>query len=459
MGWTLVVLVAAGVSCVGSASHLRMNERAPGECLSPDEGLFFQVERNLDGGRVCVLAGHDAIRKKAEASVPTIYGPRTAVLNGLDVAAAGDFLPLQGRHFALLTNATGLDSELNSILELLLRKGHRPEMILEPEHGLYGSMDSLQAGPFRIEKETGIRVLSLYSQIRRPLPAHMAGIDTIVIDIQNLPVRCYTYASTLTYLLETAEQNQIEVLLFDRPHPYGMFAPAGGYLEEGYESFVGIAPVPFLYSLSPGEYALFLARHRLPRLKLRVVKAEGFHPAHMDWMLAASWINPSPNIPDLRSALVYAGLVLFEGTNVSLGRGTTRPFVYSGAPWVRAKAVVEELKKLGLKGVRFTEVSYVPNASLYAGMNCYGVQFHPFSKEFDPIRTGYEYMRILRRLHPQSFRIQVSASGAFMDRLWGGPSYRNAIMQDMPYEDFKRMWEGDARAFQELVSVDRIYAD
>lgn len=453
----LALLLVFG--CTGSLSRRQATQRVPGECLSAEEGLFFQVDRKVDGGRVCVLSARDALQKRTEGGVPTIYGPRSQVLNGLDVVAASDFRPLSGRHFALLTNATGLDTELNSILELLLKKGLRPDLILEPEHGLYGALDSMQAGPFRIERETGIRVLSLYSQIRKPLPSHLVGIDTIVVDIQNLPVRCYTYASTLTYLLEAAEQNDIEVLILDRPHPYGMFQPAGGYLEEGYESFVGIAPVPFLYSMSPGEYALFLAHHRLPRLKLRVVKAEGFHPDQMDWVLAASWINPSPNIPDLESALVYAGFVLFEGTNVSLGRGTTRPFVYSGAPWVRARAVVEELKRLDLKGVRFAEVSYTPTASLYAGVTCHGVQFHPYSKDFDPVRTGYEYMRILKRLHPHVFRIQVSGSGAFMDRLWGGPSYRSAIMHDLSYEEFRRTWVSDATAFRDLTREDRIYGE
>lgn len=431
------------------------NVRLPGECMSRLEARDYVAERNEDG-RICVLAARSSTLKTAETDSPTIFGRRKTVLSGLDIAATTGFRILDGRRFALFTNATGRDRELNSTLDLLVSSGHRPELILEPEHGLYGADDALHTGMYRVEPDTGIRVLSLYSQIKRPGSAGLAGLDTLVIDLQNLPVRCYTYVTTLTYLLEDAEQAGLEVLILDRPHPYGIWRAAGSIVEENYLSFVATAPVPFLYSMTPGEYAVFMARHRFQSLRLRVIRVHGFVPDQMDWVLASSWINPSPNIPDLESALVYPGFVFFEGTNVSVGRGTTRPFVYTGAPWMKEKLVLEELRKLNLKGVRMGSVVYTPSASLYAGQQVRGIQFHPYSKEFDPLRTGYEYMRIIKRLHPAYFRI-VGGRSFFMDRLWGSASYREAIEADLSYEEFRSLWQNDSIAFERLTAGARIY--
>lgn len=450
----LLAILYTLIHCSTSPEQLRM--RPPGECMSRLEARDFKVGRNEEEGRICVLAARSSVLEAAEEASPTIFGPRRPVLGGLDLAAATGFRILEGRRFALLTNATGRDRELNSILDLLVSSGHRPELILEPEHGLYGADDTIHTGIFRVDSDTGIRVLSLYSQIKRPGPANLAGLDTLVVDLQNLPVRCYTYATTLTYILEDAEQAGLEVLILDRPHPYGIWPTAGGIVEEDYLSFVGTAPVPFLYSMTPGEYAIFMAQHRFHSLRLRVIRVHGFVPAEMDWVLAGSWINPSPNIPDLESALVYPGLVFFEGTNVSLGRGTTRPFVYSGAPWMKEKLVLEELRKLNLKGVRFGSVTFTPSASLYAGQHVRGIQFHPYSKEFDPLRTGYEYMRIIKRLHPAYFRI-VGGRTFFMDRLWGSASYREAIEADLTYDEFRALWQDDSVAFEKLTASARIY--
>lgn len=443
-------------SAACSVSPEQMRIRPPGQCLSPLEREDFETERNEDNGRICVVAARSSVLEAAREAAPTMYGARRPVLTGLDLAAATDFRLLDGRRFALLTNGTGRDRELNSILDLLVESGHRPDLILEPEHGLYGADDSLRRGIIRVDPDTGVRVLSLYSRIKRPGPKNLAGLDTLVVDLQNLPVRCYTYATTLTYLLEDAEKAGLEVLILDRPHPYGIWKPAGSIVEERYVSFVGTAPVPFLYSMTPGEYAVYMAQHRFQSLRLRVLRVDGFVPAEMDWVLASSWINPSPNLPDLESALVYPGLVFFEGTNVSLGRGTTRPFVYSGAPWMKEKQVLEELRKLDLKGVRFGSVVFTPVSSLYAGRQVRGIQFHPYSREFDPLRTGYEYMRIIKRLHPTRFRI-IGGRTYFMDRLWGSSLYRQAIEADLSYEEFRSLWLDDSIAFESLARGARIY--
>ncbi|MCR9141547.1 MAG: DUF1343 domain-containing protein [bacterium] len=380
------------------------------------------------------------------------------LFSGLDAVSIDHFALLKNRRFALLTNATGLDRNLDRGLELMLEAGVRPELVFEPEHGLYGYLDEPGPDGFQRDRKHGLRVLSLYSKRRKPAPEHLAGIDLIVVDIANLPVRCYTYVSTLTYLMEAAEENGIELLIFDRPNPYGFWQAQGSFLQEGYTSFVSEAPVPFLYSMTPGEYANYMADLRFHDLKLSVVQVAGYRRVEIDAPLRKSWINPSPNIPSLESALVYPGMVFFEAVPFSLGRGTTRPFVYSGAPWLEAELIVEGLRELNLPGVEISEVSFRPTASVYKNQTCLGVQLTPVSSRFDPLRTGYEYMRLVRKLHPDRFRLRKDRQGRhFIDKLWGGPAYREAIEADIPYDRFRRTWFREAEIFEEIVERYRLY--
>ena len=310
----------------------------------------------------------------------------------------------------------------------------------------------------RREPEFGLRILSLYSQRRKPALEHVEDIDLIVVDIANLPVRCYTYVSTLTYILEIAEATGIEELILDRPNPYGFWRAQGSFVDADYISFVSEAPTPFLYSLTPGEYARYMVDLRFPNVRLNIITVAGYERDEVDAPLRKSWINPSPNIPSLEAALVYPGLVFFEGVDFSLGRGTTRPFVYSGAPWLDAANVAARLRELELPGVEIAEVSFRPNASFYRGRQCRGIQLTPVSLDFDPLRTGYEYMRLVRELHPDRFKLKKRRDGRyFMDVLWGGPDYRRSLEANLPYERFAATWAREAELFEELVADYRLY--
>ena len=395
--------------------------------------------------------------KSAENLLPNRSGE--PIYSGLDVLALDNFSLLRNRNFALLTNGTGVDRKLRRGIDLLHEAGVDPALVLEPEHGLFGYEEGTMQTGIRRDPTTGLRILSLYSMRRQPDCSELSGIDVIVVDLFHLPVRAYTYASTLIELMQSAMENRIEIMILDRANPYGLWNPEGPMLDLEYESFVGKAPVPFLYSMTPGELSLYLALTRFPRLKLSVVRVSGYSREEKDAPLRTSWVNPSPNIPGYDSALVYPGVVLFEGTNVSLGRGTTRPFVYSGAPWMNSDRVVEEMRKLHLPGVEFTQAVFQPSASLYAGQVCRGVQITPTTTSFDPIRTGYEYMRIIHRLHPEDFRITGGSGNFFMDRLWGGSDYRRAVEADVPYEDFRNTWKNEALEFTRLAEPAFLYGE
>lgn len=432
----------------------------PEEIPTPKEEIVEQSILNLE------LNEQDRIKIY---SLPSRYWPEVVpgrrllsgrsekpLFSGLDVISLDSFRLLKNRKFALLTNATGLDRNLNASLELLLRAGLKPSLIFEPEHGLFGAEDSPSVNGIRYDPAYDVRILSLYSDQKKPRPDQLEGIDSIVVDIFNLPVRCYTYVSTLTYIMEAAADNRIEVIVLDRPNPYGFWKAAGAQLERGYESFVSTAPVPFLYSMTPGEYVRYMASIRYTNLSVSIVKVANYSRDEMDAPLRQSWINPSPNIPSLEAAYVYPGMVFFEGTNISLGRGTTRPFIYSGSPWMNSREVLRRMRQLDLPGVQLAEIIYSPNTSLYRGEKCHGIQVIPVSAEFDPIRTGYEYMRIVREIHPQ-FTITGSEGNFFIDRLWGGPGYRLAINSDMPYSEFKKTWETESSSFESFSAEFRLY--
>ncbi len=386
------------------------------------------------------------------------YRSNVRFFNGLDLLAIDNFALLRGRSFALMTNASGKDRHLQSSLEIMIQAGLRPDLLLEPEHGLYGDLDVPGPSGIRREARYGLSILSLYGARYRPSRQHLKNIDTIVVDVMNLSVRCYTYISTLTYLMEAAEESGIELMILDRPNPYSFWPVQGSLLRKGYESFVSLAPVPFLYAMTLGEYALYMADLRFHKLYLEVVRVAGFKRKNIRTFLRHSWINPSPNIPSLETALVYPGLVFFEGVNFSLGRGTTRPFVYSGAPWLDSRRVVEQLRKLKLPGVEVSEVVFRPSASIYKNRLNRGIQITPVSTLFDPLRTGYEYMSIVRRLHRRQFRFLKRKDGRyFIDKLWGGPSYRWAILKNLSYDQFKSTWEKEARHFEQLTEKYRLY--
>ena len=420
----------------------------------------FKLYKSFDKNRICVYSANQNLLKKIYKNNHNhkLYKiPAKEVITGLDIAEADNFRFLDDIKFGLLTNSTGVNKNLSNILEILNHSNHQPSLLMEPEHGIFGAEDTIFNDIIKYELHHHIPVLNLYSKIKKPPLVYLENLDSILIDIQNLPVRCYTYVSTLTYLLEAADLLQKEIIILDRPHPYGIWKPMGPFLEDGYQSFVGEAPVPFLYSLTPGEYAIYMALYKYKNLKLKILRMENFTPDEIDWTLVNTWINPSPNIPNIESALMYVGMVFFEGTNISLGRGTTKPFIYSGAPWLKNDLVLKELQKLNLPGIKFGLVEFRPTYSIYNGQLCKGIQFYPISSEFDPIQVGYEYMRIIKKLHPKEFSFKASNQNYFIDKLWGSDSYRNAIEMDLDYQEFKNLWISEAEYFYHISQEFKLY--
>lgn len=428
------------------------------ESAPASESPISWKTRDLDPGRVRILEAENLRPRIHHAGSTLPFRSGRPVYSGLDQLVQSEFSLLKNRSFAVLANNSSRDGEMRSFLTLLLENDLHPALVFEPEHGLFSDKDEHLKNGIRVDKKTGLKILSLYSATeKKPSASNLEGIDLIVVDIQTLPVRCYTYISTLIYILEAAEENGIEVMILDRPNPYGIWDARGPFPQKNLISFVAQADTPFLYSMTPGEFALFESMERLKKLKLTVVPVSNYRRRILEDIQYAAWVNPSPSIPSIEAALVYTGLVFFEGTNLSLGRGTTRPFVYSGAPWIDSDMVLKKLEALKLPGVQMGTVAFVPDREPYREKTCYGIQFLPYGADFDPIRTSYEYMRILKKMYGGKFLYKNGKTGYFLDRLWGENSFRLFVNNDVPWDIFHSSWKRSGEEFESLIKPYRLY--
>jgi uncharacterized protein YbbC (DUF1343 family)/CubicO group peptidase (beta-lactamase class C family) len=338
-----------------------------------------------------------------------VAGRNGAVLSGIDVLEAEDFAPLKGKRIGVLTNQTGLNSQGRRTIDLLEHApGVQLTAIFSPEHGVTGALDTTNIGNSR-DAATGIPVYSVYgaSEVsRRPNIEILKKLDVLVIDLQDAGVRFYTYETTLGYFLESAATAGISVIVLDRPNPITGSVVQGPLSQPGRESFVNYGPIPVRHGMTLGELAqMFNAEHKI-HAKLTVVAMQGWMRG--DWFdsTGAEWTNPSPNLRSLTAATLYPGVALVEGTNISVGRGTDRPFELLGAPWINARELAQYLNARQIPGVRFVPVDFTPVASNFPGQPCHGVNIILTDRDFlDSPELGVELASALGKLYPEEFRM------------------------------------------------------
>ncbi|MBI4588231.1 MAG: DUF1343 domain-containing protein [Candidatus Rokubacteria bacterium] len=299
--------------------------------------------------------------------------PGGAVLSGLDVLAAEQFALLAGRRVGLVTNQTGLDARGRRGIDLLAAAPRvRLKAIFSPEHGLTGQ--GIGNVPHGSDAATGIPVWSLYGAERRPTRAMVSGVDALVVDLQDVGVRYYTYLATLLYVLEEAARFRIPVVVLDRPNPITGKIVEGPVMDPDLRSFTASHPIAVRSGLTIGEFARMVVAERKIPAALTVVPLAGWHRALWYDETGLPWVNPSPNIRTLTQALLYAGVGLLEGTNLSVGRGTEAPFEMVGAPWIEPVPLAEAMNQKGLPGVSFQPVVFTSSADPYAGKQVAGVR-------------------------------------------------------------------------------------
>jgi uncharacterized protein YbbC (DUF1343 family)/CubicO group peptidase (beta-lactamase class C family) len=384
---------------------------------------------------------------------------RLAVRNGsvkvgIDVLESHNFEeirnPSKKSRIGLLTNQTGMDSAGRRTIDVLANApGVSLEAIFSPEHGIAGTLDTSSISNSR-DAATGIAVYSVYGATdsdRRPRLETLRSLDAIVIDLQDAGVRFYTYESTMGYFLEAAAKAKVEVVVLDRPNPITGSIVEGPVSDPGHESFVNYRSVAVRHGMTMGELAGMFNGEGALNAELRVVPLEGWMRG--DWFdsTGLNWINPSPNLRDLTEAILYPGVGLIEGTNVSVGRGTDTPFEVLGAPWIRGQELAAYLNQRMIPGVRFIPVKFTPSASNYAGQVCEGVNLNLLDRTvLDAPELGIELASALRKLYPQQWDMtrlnQLLVNQAALDALVAGEDPRR-ISQDWEegLQNFRRIRE------------------
>jgi len=371
------------------------------------------------------------------------------VKTGLDVLLAEKLHLLRGRRVGLVTNPTGVTSDLESTVDALHRaQGVQLAALFGPEHGFRASAPDGVAVASDRDRRTGLPVHSLYGPTKKPTPEMLAGLDVLVFDLQDCGARFYTYTWTLLYCLEAAE-NGLSLLVLDRPNPIGGEAVEGPVLDRRFASFVGDWAIPIRHGMTLGELATLF--NRTIGADLTVVRMQGWQRAMWFDDTGLPWVLPSPNLPTLEAATVYPGTCLVEGTTLSEGRGTGRPFEFVGAPWIDGDDLALALNALRLPGVRFRPVAFAPTTSKHSGSTCGGVQVHVLDRQaFRPVETGVYLLATIKRLYPGDFRwLPTSWEGQppHIDLLAGTDRLRQALDAGVPVPDIVAEWQPGLAAF------------
>ena len=353
--------------------------------------------------------------------------------------------PLRGKRIALLAHPASVTADLSHALDALAAQ---PEIRLTaafgPQHGLRGDkQDNMVESPDYQDPLLGIPVFSLYGQVRRPTPAMMDSFDVLLVDLQDLGCRIYTFITTLLYVLEEAARHGKTVIVLDRPNPTGR-PVEGTILQAGWESFVGAGPMPMRHGLTLGEMGRWFVKHFKLDVDYQVIAMEGWNPEAapgFGWPLGErEWINPSPNAANLSMARCYAGTVMLEGTTLSEGRGTTRPLELFGAPDLEPRQLMAEMRHLApdwLRGCKLRECRFEPTFHKHAGQLCAGIQIHVEDGGYDhaafrPWRLQALAFKALRKLRPdyplwRDFPYEYERDRLAIDLINGGPALRQWV--------------------------------
>ena len=375
--------------------------------------------------------------------------------------------PLEGRRVALLAHPASVTSDLTHSLDALVAAGVNVTAAFGPQHGLRGDkQDNMVESDDYTDPVHGIPVFSLYGEVRRPTGQSLGTFDTILVDLQDLGCRIYTFITTLLYVLEAAAEQGKSVWVLDRPNPAGR--PVEGLsLREGWESFVGAGPMPMRHGLTLGEMGRWFIDHFKLDVDYRVIGMEGWQPdasPGFGWPPERVWINPSPNAPNVNMARCYAGTVMLEGTTLSEGRGTTRPLELFGAPDIEPLAVMREMERLApdwLAGCKMRDVTFQPTFHKHVGEMCRGVHIHAEGPWYDheafkPWRLQALGFKAIRRLYPdyqlwRDFPYEYEFGKLAIDVINGSPLLREWVddAEAVP-GDLDSLAAEDERAWAEL---------
>jgi uncharacterized protein YbbC (DUF1343 family) len=372
---------------------------------------------------------------------------------------------LDGQRVGIVCNPASVDHEFVHIVDrLAAHSGARLRAIFGPQHGFRSDVQEnmIESGHSH-DAVRRVPVYSLYSETRQPTGEMLKDLDVLVIDLQDVGTRIYTYIYTMAYCLMAAKKQGLRVIVCDRPNPIGGTSVEGPLLEPGFESFVGLYPIPMRHGMTIGELARLFNQHFGIGAALEVSEMAGWRRGMYHDDAGAPWVMPSPNMPTLDTAIVYPGTVLFEGTNVSEGRGTTRPFELVGAPWVAADTFAADLNRRAIAGVVFRPAVFEPTFHKHAKETCGGCQLHVTDRHaFRPVLAAVLLTEAFRRASRERFRwrdppYEYEHQKLPIDILAGSAALREQIDADVPAETIARSWEVNVSVFEKLRQEFLIY--
>ena len=389
---------------------------------------------------------------------------------GLEVLLDRHLGRLRGQRVGLLCNHTAVDRRLRHAVDLLGDAGVDLVRLFAPEHGVRATVQDMIGLDEQRDPVSGLPVVSLYTAAAaslRPKPEALEGLDVVVFDIQDVGARYYTYQATLGYTMQVAGALGVRVMVLDRPNPITGAHVEGNVVRPGYESFVSAFPLAVRHGMTVGELARYFVTWCGVKCEVEVVPCEGWARGQWFDQTDLPWVYPSPNMPTVDAATVYPGTCLLEGTNLSEGRGTTRPFHLAGAPWIdptaAAAACARQAADAGLEGVIFRPAAFLPGFQKHAGTSCGGVEIHVTDRErLDAFLLGMVVVRGLRAVDPERFAWRTETyefvdQPIAIDLLTGSATFRRAVEAGRDLGALREAWGPELADFRECRGACLIY--
>lgn len=391
---------------------------------------------------------------------------RGIMRTGLDLAEKLWPKDLKGIRVGLLAHPASVNSRLEHAVNVFLAtRKIRLSALFGPQHGIHGQTQDnmIEWEGFR-DPSTGIPVYSLYGAVRKPAPEMLADIDALVIDLQDVGSRYYTFIWTMELCMQSCEESSRTVVVLDRPNPIGGHKIEGPVLRPEFRSFVGLRPLPVRHGMTIGEIAHYLRETFYKKLDLRIIPMSGWNRKMWFDRTGLPWVMPSPNMPTLDTALVYPGACLLEGTNLSEGRGTTRPFEIFGAPFIHPETIVRLLGEFRLPGVVFRPLRFQPTFQKHAGQICGGAQIHVLDRErFRPFKTTVAVLKAVHNTYPRDFSwnqppYEYEEIEKPIDILAGTSRLRKEIEAWAGLDEMEEWWMEELKKFGKVRKTHLLYS-
>jgi uncharacterized protein YbbC (DUF1343 family) len=377
---------------------------------------------------------------------------------GSDILFTDSVSILDNKSIGIISNHTGILSDGRHIIDALVDyEKAELKAIFGPEHGIKGNAPD--GASITDDKLNNVPVYSLYGKFRKPTSKMLEGIDLLIFDIQDIGARYYTYISTLYNCIEASAEFDIPIIVLDRPNPIGGLRVDGPLIEDEFKSFVATAKIPIVHGLTIAELAIFfndefIGNSSFGKADLKVIKMLNWERDYFYSDCGLKWIKPSPNIPDLKTAVLYPGLCLIEGTNISEGRGTYKPFKQIGAPYINSTKLLNEIKLLDYESIDIDTVSFRPQSidtmskyPKYKDELCFGIKIIVNDmKNFESLRFGIELIAIIKKLHPEKFKFRKN----WIDKLYGSEKLKYALENSLNPLTLYDSWEKDLNSFRNI---------